>query len=505
MRDMRHETRDKPRLKAIRLWRLFALPLLVSCLMSRVTYGSPRISGAVPRSRIAVVKAFYAVPAAEPAYAASLADGTLRILAQNGVKADLVVDGALDAALAGRDLAFLVTCTKPTPAQVAALARFRGRGGVIRPLYSAAPQIVSIAGAKPALKVRDGERVKERYLLNQVGATVPGAWNRSAWERKQRVMLAAASTLGRAQRPRAGEIHAVWEHSGLGLYPGDWPRTFRVLRANGVTDLLVNVSGAGFAHYSSSVLPRSKEYARYGDQLDACLKAARGTGVRVHAWVICFNATRADSAYLLAFQKKGWRLKNNQGVLTEYMNPSNADLRWRMIKSIDELARAYPVAGVHLDFVRWYEGAPKPPGAARHVTTFVESVRKRLRTARPGALLTAAVLADHPSCVVSVGQDWTAWIDADLVDYAVPMNYVEKRTRYAALVAKQGSVKTRANRIIGGIGVTANESKLSAAQVVEQINLARQAGFAGVALFDLDDTLVESIFPVLRLGLFRSP
>ena len=462
-------------------------------------------AGAVPRSRIAVVKAVAAVPAAERAYAASLADGTLRILVQNGVKADLVADGALDAALAGRDLAFLVTCTKPTPTQIAALARFRGRGGVLRPLYSAAQQVVSIAGARPALKVRDAESVKERYLLNQVGAAVPGAWNRSAWERKQKVMLAAASSLGRAQRPRRGEIHAVWEHSGLGLYPGDWSRTFRVLRANGVTDLFVDVSGAGFAHYASSVLPRSKEYARYGDQLDACLKAARGTGVRVHAWVICFNATRTDSAYMLAFQKKGWRLKNRQGALTEYLDPSNADLRWRMIKSIDELARAYPaVTGVHLDFVRWYENAPKPANAARYVTTFVESVRKRLRAVRPDAWLTAAVLADHPSCVASVGQDWPAWIDADLVDYAVPMNYVEKRSRYATLVTKQGNVKTRARHIIGGIGVTANESKLSAEQVVEQVNLARQAGFAGVALFDLDDTLVESVFPVLRLGLFRT-
>ena len=473
--------------------------------MSHVAFGAaprsrPRLQPQ-PRSRIVVVKAVTAVPASERTYAASLADGTARILAQNGVKADLVADGALDAALTGRDLAFLVTCTKPSAAQVAALARFRGRGGVVRPLYSAAPQVVSVVGAQPALKVRDAESVKERYLLNAVGAAVPGAWNRTAWERKQKVMLAAASSLGRAQRPRAGEIHAVWEHSGLGLYPGDWPRTFRVLRANGITDLFVNVSGAGFAHYASSVLPRSKEYARYGDQLDACLKAARGTGVRVHAWVICFNATRADSAYLLAFQKKGWRLKNKQGALTEYLDPSNPDLRWRMIKSIDELARAYPVAGVHLDFVRWYEGAPKPPGAARHVTTFVESARRA--EARPGAWLTAAVLADHPSCAASVGQDWPAWIDAGLVDYAVPMNYVEKRARYAALVAQQGRSSARARHIIGGIGVTANESKLSAAQVVDQVNLARQAGFAGVALFDLDDTLVESVFPVLRLGLFK--
>ena len=80
------------------------------------------VCGAVPRpqprSRIVVVKAVTAVPVVERAYAASLADGTLRILAQNGVKADLVADGALEAALAGRDLAFLVTCTKPTSAQV---------------------------------------------------------------------------------------------------------------------------------------------------------------------------------------------------------------------------------------------------------------------------------------------------------------------------------------------------------------------------------------------------
>lgn len=461
-------------------------------------------TGAAPvRPRIVVVKAEAAVPAQERAYAASLADGTARILARNGVKAELVSDTSLAAALVGRDLAFLVTCTKPTPQQVAALARFRGRGGTIRPLYSASPQVVSVVGAQPALKVRDSEDSKERYLLHVVGATVPSAWDRKSWERKRKAMLAAASALGRAQSPRSGEIHAVWEHSGLGLYPGDWPRTFRVLRANGITDLFVNVSGAGFAHYASNVLPRSKEYARYGDQLAACIAAARGTGIRVHAWVICFNATRADPAYLLAFQKKGWRLKNRQGVLTEYLDPSNQDLRWRMIKSIDELSRAYPLAGVHLDFVRWYEGAAKPAGAARYVTAFVESARKRLRAVRPGAWLTAAVLANHPSCVASVGQDWLAWIDAGLVDYAVPMNYVEARARYAALVAKQGSAKARARHVIGGIGVTANESKLSAAQVVEQINLARGAGFAGVALFDLDDTLVESVLPVLRLGLFR--
>ena len=51
-------------------------------------------------------------------------------------------------------------------------------------------------------------------------------------------------------------------------------------------------------------------------------------------------------------------------------------------------------------------------------------------------------------------------------------------------------------------GVTANESRLDARQVIEQINLARQYGFAGEALFDLDTTLEKSVLPYLRLGIW---
>ena len=50
------------------------------------------------------------------------------------------------------------------------------------------------------------------------------------------------------QPAQRAEIRAVWEQSGKGLYPGDWPRTFRVLTANGITDIFVNVGGIDFAH-----------------------------------------------------------------------------------------------------------------------------------------------------------------------------------------------------------------------------------------------------------------
>ena len=93
---MRRETRDGLRHKTMRLWWLCAIPLLVSCLMSHVTHGAAPRPRQQPRSRIVVVKAVTAVPVSERAYAASLAEGTVGILARNGVKADLVADGALE-------------------------------------------------------------------------------------------------------------------------------------------------------------------------------------------------------------------------------------------------------------------------------------------------------------------------------------------------------------------------------------------------------------------------
>ncbi len=480
-----------------------------------------------PRAKIAVVKAVTACVAADRAYAAALAEKTRRWLAEGGVKADLADDRALASALAGRRLVYLVVCQKPSPAHLAALARFRAQGGRIAALQSYAPELAAAMGAPaPSAAPREGpvqvarvpggwwaanifgsagsEEAKARTLLEMAAAAVPGSWNAAAWEARLAARLAAERDYGRLQRPRPGEIHAVWDHAGQGLYPGDWPRTMRLLRANGITDLFVNVAGAGFAHYPSRILPPSQVCLERGDQLAACLAAARGTGVRVHAWFLCFSAARGSKARLASLAKRGWRLKDRSGRLTEYLDPSNLDLRGHLLSALDELVRAYPVAGVHLDFVRWYEGAAaKPRNPAAAVGAFVAAVRGRLRAARPRAWLTAAVLPGHPSCVASVGQDWAAWIDGGLVDYAVPMNYFESPSRYAAAVARQASTPRRARCLISGLGVTANESRLTPAQVIDQVNAARRAGMAGVALFDLDHTLAERILPILRLGLFR--
>lgn len=292
---------------------------------------------------------------------------------------------------------------------------------------------------------------------------------------------------------RAAEIHAVWDHSGRGLSPGNWPKTMRILKAANVTDLFVNVGGVDFANYASAFLPKTQFCKANGDQLAACLAAAKGTGIRVHAWFICFNATRNNPTTLEGFRKKGWRLKDAKGGLTTYLDPSNPKVRAYVLAAIDELVR-YPLSGVHLDFVRWGDAAVKPANAALVVTQFVAEARWHVK--RP-KWLTAAVYGKYPACIAAVGQDWPRWLDFNIVDYVAPMDYTSSMAKFEEFLRQQASPKWHAKKTIAGIGVTANESKLDAQQVVRQVGLARRYGLAGQALFDLDETLEKKILPTI--------
>lgn len=494
--------------------------LCLACLWGRVAEAARVVSRTKPsRASIVVVRPEIACAPTERGYAATLADRTVRWLEKGGVKAELVNDRSLATTLRGRRLAYLVTCQKPTAAQRAALAQFRAQGGKLVAMQSYAPELAALmacpaqkSAATGPLQVRpaaggwwvpnafastDADEVKARALLTLAAAAVPGCWNAKAWDARQKAQRRAELEYARVQRPRRGEIHAVWDQYGQGLYPGNWPRTMALLKANGVTDIFVNVAGAGFAQYPSRVLPTQSGIV--GDPFAACVASAHAVGVRVHAWVFCFTCARATPATRATLAKRGWLLKSRKGVPSEYLNPASPAVRTHLVRAIDELTRRYAVDGVHLDFVRWYESLPKPANAAQSVTEFVGAVRRCVRAARPKAWITAAVFANYPRCVGKVGQNWFAWLDAGLIDYAVPMNYTEKNSVYAQYLARQG----HAAKLISGIGVTANESTLDPIQVIDQINLSRRAGTAGVALFDLDPALANQVLPLLRLGLFR--
>ncbi|MEI7900771.1 MAG: family 10 glycosylhydrolase [bacterium] len=444
----------------------------------------------------------------------------------------LLADG--DAEAKGRLLLALAAAHDPElwqPAAVRVLQQAKRIGGVgdAAGMAALAGKAVEPARRKRAVGAAQRALQKERES-EQLLAAGKGF---EAWQAASDLRERMYEVYGMLQPARKGEIRAVWDHSGMGLYPGDWGRTCRLLKDAGFSDLYVNVAGSAFAHYASGVLPHSRVFDEQGDQLAACLAAAKPLGLRVHAWLLCFSTEQATAERLEIFHTRGWLLTNTDGSPRNWLDPAVPEVRAYLVAAVRELAVNYKTDGVHLDFVRYPDFASSlgptvkarfekatgrragdwpedvKSGALRaefmrwraeQVSDFIQSAHRILKREAPGKLLTAAVFGKYPSCLDAVGQDWESWINIGLVDYVTPMNYTEDMAVFNQWLAQQTRTRKQAMKIVPGIGVTAAESRLDAAQVIDQIQAARHTGCPGFALFDLDTTLRQEVLPVLRLG-----
>ena len=355
----------------------------------------------------------------------------------------------------------------------------------------------------------------------------------AAWKQAGALQRQMELAYGWMQAPRSGEIRAVWDRSGMGLYPGDWERTCQMLKDNGISDFFLCVGGVGFSHYRSAVLPPSRILLEQGDQLAACLAAAKPRGLRVHAWLYCFSTDQCSEERLAAFRAKGWLLTGEDGRERRWLDPAVPEVRGLLVQAARELATRYTVDGIHLDFVRYpdFTGSLGPTVRSRfeaslgrkvadwpvdvksgrlrqdfmrwrceRIGDFVAEVRGLLRREGPGKQLSAAVYGKYPSCVEAVGQDWEAWLRTGDVDYLLPMDYTEDNARFAELVGSQARARWLRRHMLPGIGVTAAESRLGPAQVIDQIRIVREADCPGFALFSLDTYVEQDVFPALRVG-----
>jgi len=338
--------------------------------------------------------------------------------------------------------------------------------------------------------------------------------------------------------PRRGELLGVWDHTGLGLYPGDWDRTCRELRGMGVTDLYVNLLWSGRAHYPSAIVPHSRTYKDYGDQADACVKAGRRHGIRIHAWKICWKLEGAPEAFVAKLKQAGRLQVTDAGKTLPWLCPSRADNVQVEVDAVRELVDRYAVAGVHLDFIRYNDSrvcccdgcrirfsrdtklpvAPWPAALSQsktraafnqwrcgRITHYVRETRTMLRRVAPTVRLSAAVFGRYPLCKDSVAQDWHLWLQRDYVDVVCPMNYTDDPGDFRRWLAGQVALPGASGRILPGIGVTAKECNLDPLQVIGQVLEVRRHSLPGYLLFDLNQTLARETLPALSLGISSRP
>lgn len=336
-----------------------------------------------------------------------------------------------------------------------------------------------------------------------------------------------------AQPSPAREGRAVWNHSGMGAWPGDWERSAAVLADNGFNIVLPNLLWGGLAHYPSEILPRSSSFERYGDQVQQCVEAAHRHGIEVHVWKVNYNLSNAPQSLRAELRRAGRTQVSAGGQPHDWLCPSHPENLRMEVDSLLEVARKYDIDGLHFDYIRYPDGnhcycdgcrerfsadsgrtvenwpADCHRGELRdayrrwrceQITRLVETVHREAKQLRPELKISAAVFGSYPSCRDSVGQDWPQWVQAGLLDFICPMDYTESDAAFSGLVEKQLQLIGRRIPMYPGIGASASNSKLTPDRVVGQIHHARRLGAGGFTIFNFSPSLAEEIVPAVGVS-----
>jgi uncharacterized lipoprotein YddW (UPF0748 family) len=337
-----------------------------------------------------------------------------------------------------------------------------------------------------------------------------------------------------AQKPRQPEFRGVWNHSGTGLYPGDWNRTADILAKSGFQAIFPYCGSPAETLYAAPPRASADAYRKYGDQLDQALRAGHKHGLEVHAWIICWRMETAPSAVRDSLRRQGRLQVSDTGERLDWLCPSHPDNQNLMRAQIRDIAKRYPVDGIHLDYIRYKDshycycagcrsrfevaiGRPirQWPAEVRsgplqvrysawrceQINNLVAAVYRDVKGIRKDLKVSAAVWGYYPLCIKSIGQDWGAWLRRGDLDFACPMNYTADTHQFTRWLKTQTALPDAAGKIMAGLGVTAMESRLSPAQTIAQIQILRQEGASGFLLFDLNSTLEREILPYLRMGI----
>jgi uncharacterized lipoprotein YddW (UPF0748 family) len=332
------------------------------------------------------------------------------------------------------------------------------------------------------------------------------------------------------------EGRAVWNHSGTGAFPDDphsWNRSAKLLAENGFNMVFPNMLWGGLAHYPSDVLPRSVTFRRFGDQVQQCCAAAKQWGIEVHVWKVSFNLTTAPKDFVEQLRRQGRTQVSVKGEPSDWLCPSNPANRKLELASLLEVARKYPIDGLHLDYIRYpgreycycdgcrerFEAAsgrkvvnwPKDcfsgdrkdeynDWRCRQITGLVKAVSREAKKIRPSLKISAAVFGSYPGCRESVAQDWPAWVKAGYLDFVCPMDYTADDTELASLVCRQMKLIGGRAPLYVGIGATATGIHLTPDQVLSQIITARSLGASGFSIFNFSPQTAATIVPAVGQG-----
>jgi len=337
----------------------------------------------------------------------------------------------------------------------------------------------------------------------------------------------------------AGEVRGEWVVRTALLTPQDVDRAVEQAAEAGLDTLFVQVRGRGDAFYRSQLVPRSPLLSRTAadfDPLARVLARARARGMKVHAWINVLlvahlandlppghvvrvhpewlmvpedaarQALGASGAQRVALIRAAAR--NDGDVEGLYLSPLAPGVTEHLEAVVQELLSRYRVDGVHFDFIRYpnraYDHSPdalrafrvrlmgsdllaaprrEPEAWSLHLRLALTGLARRLaaaaRQARPGTLVSAAVVPDLTTALEQKFQDWPTWLASGVLDGVCPMSYSPEKRIFDRQVRAARALAGPGNHLWPGIGAY----RLTTAEIAARIQAARSLGADGFVLF----------------------
>lgn len=331
-------------------------------------------------------------------------------------------------------------------------------------------------------------------------------------------------------RPAHPELRAIWEHHATGPFPGDWASGIAALATNQFNAVFPNLLWAGLAHYASAYLPRSAEFAQHGDQIAACVQAARARGVAVHVWKVNYNLLGAPPAFINSLRAAQRTQVSRTGAPLDWLCPSHPENFALETNTMLEVVRNYDIDGIHFDYIRYpdsdhcycagcgerfqsqtgqvvanWPAGVLAAGAVRaafldwrraQITRLVDAVYHGTKELKPFVQVSAAVFPEAESAYDGVGQDWRAWATNGIVDFLCPMNYTTELHRFTNLVAQQLAAVGGRVPVYPGIGAYVLQTDATLAQ----IEATRAADTGGFIIFELSPASAATLLPACGAG-----
>jgi len=312
---------------------------------------------------------------------------------------------------------------------------------------------------------------------------------------------------------------------------------------SGFDKVFLQVRGRGDAFYNSKIIKKNTAIDTSFDPLEYSLKLGHSLDLEIHAWVNCYilwssNSSPKDKTHIFntnplwmevdIYGKSDSRIDLTtpksptwEGI---YLSPMNHEVNQYLREIIREIYEKYDIDGIHLDYIRYQDEfygfhrsgrkefdllfGVDPLDISRGVIstrygweqTYVDSIKMQwdefkqqkitellefinedINLLDKNIAVSAAVKPNLIEAKNRWHQDWQDWLERDLVDFIVPMNYSSELINFMTniKIMKNSIPEYDIQKIFMGISVY-NQSAESA---VDKIFLARLNGFNGISIF----------------------